>query len=117
MNINPPGLPSLPLPRFHGTSEEQGSFCAHQMIEYANAAKAALQAEIEQLRGIIERDQAAAPDLMFLRLLGAALRRGELQVAKRDVLEIALPPQGVSYNIEVEEHDQHFVLKLVEHKA
>lgn len=47
VKINPPGLPPLPLPRFHGTRPEQGSFDAHQLIDYANAAVARLQGQLK----------------------------------------------------------------------
>jgi hypothetical protein len=47
VKIVPPGLPPLPLPRFHGTGPEQGSFCAFQMIDYASAAVAHLQAQLK----------------------------------------------------------------------
>jgi hypothetical protein len=78
-------------------------------------------AEIERLKGIIDRDQAAAPDLMFMRLLGAILHaHGKpMTVSQQDVLAITLPPPGVSYNIEVEQSDRtgDFTVYLKEHKA
>lgn len=102
-------------------SKEMDSALALDIANEVAALFVPVLAEIERLKGIIQRDQAAAPDLMFMRLLGAILHAHgmSMTVPQRDVLAITLPPQGVSYNLEVERSDRtgDFIVRLTEHKS
>jgi hypothetical protein len=88
------------------------------LIETQRKAQAPLVAEIKRLESIIETDRAAAPDLIFMRMLGAILlgQGRRIEVLASDVLEVSVPQRNVTYNITVEERQQQhmFIVRLVE---